>query len=265
MRLTSVISTLTLLAAAQTASGCAPTSTSTPTSGDVRYRAVHIDTIQVGKFGQFEGARREWLAELGRTRATDGRGVFLQVGDSRFFTLRMFSKFGDFDTRGAAIERSLAAVPKAAGDRYDKLSDTALAFPHTSEIWASEADLSYAPGAGALNEWTAACGRLEIEDVRPDIDSEKHYEEAVSEINAALKAARYPLTRATFTTRFGAGHVYTLWLARSPEELAAAPDVTAAVATVKGGARASELLAAQGAAVERKESWPILVRHDLTQ
>ena len=270
MSLSSLLARLTLFASATAATACAataPTTTnaSTSSAAEPQYRAVHIDTIQPGKFAQFEGARREWVAELLRVRATDGRGLFVQVGDSRFFTLRTFSRFGDFDTRGPAIERSLSAVPKAAAERYDQLSDTALAFPHTSEIWSLQPELSYALDGGALTERAGACGRVEVEDVQADIDSEKRYEDAVKEINAALSAARYPLTRLTFTTRFGAGHVYTFWLASSPADLAAAPEVQAAVATVKGAARASELAASQKASVVHAESWPIVVRHDLTQ
>jgi hypothetical protein len=270
MSLRSLLARVALVASAMAVSACGTTTTSptnapTSSAAEPRYRAVHIDTIQPGKLAQFEGARREWVAELLRDRATDGRGLFVQVGDSRFFTLRAFSRFGDFDTRGAAIERSLSAVPKAAAERYDELSDTALAFPHTSEIWTLEPELSYALEGSALTERAGACGRVEVEDVQADTDSEKRYEDAVKEINAALRAARYPLTRLTFTTRFGAGHVYTFWLARSPAELAAAPEIQAAVAAVKGAARASELAAAQKTSVVHAESWPIVVRHDLTQ
>jgi hypothetical protein len=270
MSLSSLLPRLTLLASATAATACTATATTTTPSStssapEPQYRAVHIDTIQPGKFAQFEAARREWVAELLRDRATDGRGLFVQVGDSRFFTIRTFSRFGDFDTRGAAIERSLSAVPKAAAERYDELSDTALAFPHTSEVWSLEPELSYALEGGALTERAGTCGRVEVEDVQADIDSEKRYEDAVKEINGSLRAARYPLTRLTFATRFGAGHVYTFWLARSPAELAAAPDVLTAVATVNGVARASELAASQKASVVHAESWPIVVRHDLTQ
>jgi hypothetical protein len=225
---------------------------------------VHIDTIAPDKVAQFEAARREWLAELRRANATDGRGVFLQVGANRFFTLRAFARFGDFDTRGEAIAQSLARVPKAAAARYDEGSDTALVFPHTSEVWRFDAELSYAP-ASPLTERTADCGRVVLEDVRPDPASEKRYADATTELHRALAEARYPLTRATFYTMFGAGHVVTLWLAHSRDELDATPTVEAAVARVRGEARAAELVAAIAASEERAESATFVVRRDLTQ
>jgi hypothetical protein len=243
------------------AAGPTPPSTTQPDE----YRSVHIDNIGPGLLAQFEGARRDWLAELRRANATDGRGVFLQVGPSTFYTVRSFAKFGDFDTRGDAIERSLAAVPKAAAERYDALSDTSLVFPHTSEVWGVEADLSYAPSGGGVTQRTAACGRLVLEDLRPDPPSEKRYEGATVEMNHALAEARYPLTRATFRTVFGAGRLVTMWLAASREELDGAADVEVAVAAVRGRERAAELSAACDASIVHRETLPLVVRHDLTQ
>ena len=97
------------------------------------YRSVHIDTLAIDKLALFEDARREWLAELQRAHASDGRGVFLQVGTNQFYTVRSFTRFAENDTRGETIERSLATIPKAASERYDR-GDDALVFPHTSEI-----------------------------------------------------------------------------------------------------------------------------------
>ncbi len=256
---------LPLACAASVRPAPAPISAPAASVSPASYRSVHIDTIAPSMFAQFESARREWLAELHRANATDGRGVFLQVGANRFFTVRSFAKFGDFDTRGEAIERSLAAVPKAAGDRYDRLADGALVFPHTSEIWRVDADLSYAPEGAALTERTAACGRLVLEDVRPDPDASNRYWDATAETNRALAEAHYPLTRASFRTVYGAGHLVTMWLARSREELDAAPSVDAAVARVRGAARAAELAAACDASIVHRETEPIVVRHDLTQ
>jgi hypothetical protein len=244
--------------------GCA-SRPSPPAEAPAEYRSVHIDTIAPPMFAQFEGARREWLGELTRAGATDGRGIFLQIGDDRFYTVRSFARFGDFDTRGEAVERSLAAVPKAAGERYDHLADTALVFPHTSEIWRFDAELSYAPASGALTERTAACGRLLLEDAMPDPAAETRYSNATIEINRALGEARYPLTRATFRTVYGAGHLVTLWLARSREELDAAPSVEAAVARVRSPTRAAELTAACDASIVHRTTDSMVVRHDLSQ
>jgi hypothetical protein len=229
------------------------------------YVAVHIDTVAPALFGQFVDARREWLGELRSRHATDGRGAFLQIGDATFYTLRHFTAFGDFDTRGEAIERSLAAVPKEAAERYDRLADTSLVYPHTSEIWARVADLGYAPASGALDERSACCGRLVIEDVRADPASEKTYSDATTAIASALAEARYLLTRVTYRTVFGAGHMFTLWLAPSREALDGSPGMLDAVATVRGAARAAELGAAIDSIVVHREAEPIVVRHDMTQ
>jgi hypothetical protein len=269
MRLTTLAVLSTLCAACVSSPRASPTvsaadPTSPSTTQPAEYRSVHVDNIGPGLLSQFEGGRRDWLAELRRANATDGRGVFLQVGPSTFYTVRSFAKFGDFDTRGDAIERSLAAVPKAAQERYDALSDTSLVFPHTGEVWGVEADLSYAPPGGGLTERTAACGRLVLEDLRPDPPSEKRYEDATVEMNRALAEARYPLTRATFRTVFGAGRLVTMWLAGSREELEGAADVETAVA-VRGKERAAELSAACDASIVHRETLPLVVRHDLTQ
>ena len=57
----------------------------------------------------------------------------------------------------------------------------------------------------------------------------------------------------------------TLWLAPSKEVLDAAPSVEAAVARVRGTARADALMTACEASVERRVIEPLVVRHDLSQ
>ena len=92
-------------------------------------------------------------ARRNAARTPRRRGVFLQpatAASSRFAPSR---RSAILDTRGAGIERSLAAVPKAAAEKYDRECDTALVHPHTSEIWRVDADLAYAPsGARSPNE-----------------------------------------------------------------------------------------------------------------
>jgi hypothetical protein len=229
------------------------------------YLAVHIDTVARESFDQFVDARHEWLAQLRKVGVTDGRGVFLQVGDGAFYSVRRFTRFGDFDTRGDAIEKSLEALPKEARERYDRLADTSLVFPHTSQVWSSVADLGYAPATGAGDERSACCGSLIVEDVRADPASSKAYSDATTAMNAALAEARYPLTRTTYHTVFGAGHVFTLWLAPSKETLDAAGSVEDAVARVQGAGRAAELKAAIDAVVAHRDTAALVVRHDMTQ
>ena len=201
--------------------------------GGDNYRSVHVDTIAPDKMAQFAGARREWIVEMKRAHGNDGRGLFMQVGKNRLYTIRSFARFGDFDTRGAVIEKSLAALPKEAGSRYDRLCDTALVFPHSSEIWSVDGDLGYAPAEGAITEQMAASGLMIIEDVRPDPRSRDRYVNAVGEMNKALAEAHYPLTRGTYQSVYGSGHLVTLWLARSNEELEKAGLPMAAIARAR--------------------------------
>jgi hypothetical protein len=188
----------------------------------------------------------------------------VQVDADRFYTLRPFSAFASFDTRIAAINAALAHVPKEAAERYDRDSDTALVFPHASEIWEVDDDLSYLPAEGALTEATAAVGRLVLEDVRPDPASEDRYASARGEINKALAEARYPLTLRSFRCVYGAGHTATFLLAPSREALDAAPPADAVVARLRGAPRAAELSAAVDASVAKRETHALVVRHDLT-
>jgi hypothetical protein len=247
------------------ASCAAPPRAAAPPVADAPavYRSVHIDTLTPAKADVFEGARREWVDALKRANTSDGRGLFVQVEPDRFYTIRPFATFGSFDTRGAEIEKSLKRVPKEASDRYDR-GDAALAFPHASEIWKIDDELSYRPAEGALTEKAAACGAVIVDDVRPDPESSRRFDGALEEIHKALSRARYPLTRLVFNTVYGAGHVYTLVLAPSREAWSAAPDVEAAVASVLGAARARELVATAEGSVEKHETHAMVVRHDLT-
>lgn len=228
------------------------------------YRSVHIDTLAPDKVARFEAGRRAWVAELRRAGVTDGRGVFLQVDGDRFFNLRPFATFASFDTRVDAINADLARVPKEAAERYDKESDESLVFPHTSEIWKVDDDLSFTPAQGALTESTAAVGTLIIDAVRPDPASEDRYWKAHGEINRALAEAKYPLTLRAFRCLYGSGHLTTLVLAPSREALDAAPTIEAAVATVRGALRAADLTMAVQSATVWTAKHPLVVRHDMT-
>jgi hypothetical protein len=239
--------------------------TPAPAAGPPAYRAVHIDTLAPDKVERFVAARRAWVAELARDHANDGRGVFVQVGDHTMYTIRAFATFADFDTRGEAIERSMANVPEAASDAYDAGADSSLVFPHTSEVWQVDPALSYAPASGAVTEATAAVGRIVLDDVRPDPTSGDRYWGAVGDEDAALAEAHYPLTRLGFRTTFGAGHVITLWLAPSQAVLDGAPSVEQAVASVRGAERAAAIEAQLAGAIEHRTTEPVTVRHDLTR
>ncbi|HTJ47333.1 MAG TPA: hypothetical protein VL463_34780 [Kofleriaceae bacterium] len=230
----------------------------TPTS---TYAAVHIDVLAKDKVEQFVGARKAWVAAMDASGANDGRGVFLFVGDHVMINVRRFSTWASFDTRGDAIDASLARVPKAASEAYDKGSDDSLVWPHASEVWELDKDLSI----GTLDEASADAGTIVWDDVKPDPADEDRYWKAVGEENAALAKAGYPLTRLGFRTRFGAGHVITLWLAASEAARDGAPSVEAAVASVVGEARAKALEADIAASIVHRDAQPFAVRHDLTR
>jgi hypothetical protein len=261
---------LALLAVPCLALSCAAATPATvqpalaPTEGAGPYRSVHIDTLTPGTLPRFEQGRRAWVEELRRANVTDGRGVFLQVDGTRFYNLRPFATFASFDTRVDAINAALARVPKEAAEQYDKASDESLVFPHTSEIWKLDDDLSFTPASGGLTEAMAAVGTLVLDDVRPDPASEERYWGARGEINKALAEARYPLTLRSFRCVYGAGHLATLVLAPSREALEAAPALADAVARARGRARADELVAAVASSIVHTESHAVVVRHDLT-
>jgi hypothetical protein len=240
-----------------------PPAAAPPAAAAAVYRAVHIDTIAADKLAQFEGARRDFVAELDRARTSDHRGLMLQVEPNRFYTMFAFERFAELDPDGSPDP--LAAVPAQAKEQYGKLCDDALVFPHTTEVWRRDDHLAYAPAGGGLTEADAACGRLVIEDVRPDPASSQRYWRGWDDVKSALADARYPLTRVTFRTSYGAGHLMTLWLARSREELDAAPSPEQAIARVRGEARAAELAGAQAASVERREVHAFTVRRDLSR
>jgi hypothetical protein len=224
---------------------------------------VHIDTLPAAKRAEFEAARREWVGVLHAAHASDQRGTFFEVPDIGFVTLRPFGTFTDLDARGPARKRALVNVPAEALDRYDARSDAVLAFPHHSEIWQRDPDLGYVPAEGALDEQTAGAIEMIIEDVKADTAAEREYDATWREIAAALAAAHYPLTRITFETVYGSGHVVTWWLAPSASALAAA-SLEATLRAQLGPAKAKTLLARRAAVVLRSEHHAMLRRDELS-
>jgi hypothetical protein len=63
---------------------------------------------------------------------------------------------------------------------------------------------------------------------------------------------------------YGAGRLVTFWLARSKEELAAAPSVRDAVAGVLGRSKADALAAETDGAIVRRETFEGTRRGDLS-
>jgi hypothetical protein len=248
-----------LLALLCTAFGCA--GAVRPEAAPARYRSAHFDTLAPGHFEAFAEARLRYLEALRAARASDGRGRFFAVDGATFLTLRPLARFAELDQpRGHDLER----LPPAAHEAYDRDSDVHLAFPHHSEIWRRDDDLSYRPARGALEEADAAFIRMEVEEVRADSASEAAYDEVWKTTRRALEAANYPLTKIAFPTVFGSGRVTSFWLAPSRAALEAAPPVDAVLAAQLGGPAAEALARRRDALVLRREAHLLQPRPDLT-
>jgi len=262
-----VPSLLVLLAAtADTATATATTPAQPKGSADKipRYRAAHMDTVDPAKVREFEDARHEWLRALSAKHITDGRGYFLQVGDSSFLTIRPFSSFAELDGRAAKASEVAQAVGREAQERYDTRSDNALVPPHRSEIWTHEEELDYAPDNNALSELTAGAGRMVVEELRPSPSAGETYEQAWGEIRQVLKTARYPLTRRFFFSTYGSGKLVSFWLARSRSDLTTAPPAEEVVERTLGKNRANALFQKLKSAVAEAKIDQVQARPDLS-
>jgi hypothetical protein len=188
---------------------------------DTRLRAVHLDTLAPARHDEFIAARQQWLAALkAEGRPPDGRGLFLELSDHRVWSLRPLRSMADLDhPREPGDPERL----KAARKTYDERSDAALLPPHGNEVWVREPELDY-PGADpSLDELTAGASLVVVEQLLPSPPHGDDYEAAWAQMKAALQAKRYPLRRISYWSRYGSGKLITFWLARSEEELKAAP------------------------------------------
>ena len=229
-----------------------------------KYRAVHVDTVDPAKLSQFEGARREWLETLKAKHLTDGRGYFLQVDGSSFLTLCPFASFAELDRRGATGSKVTEFVGRDAQARYDARSDDALLPPHRNEIWSREAELDFTPEHAPLDELSAGAGRMVLEELRPAPSAGEAYQRAWEVIRQVLTAAKYPLTRRTFSSTYGSGKLISLWLAKNHEELTAAAPVEAVVLQGLGKAKADEVFRNLKRALVDVKTSDLRVRPDLT-
>ncbi|MFI5299001.1 MAG: hypothetical protein ACHREM_12970 [Polyangiales bacterium] len=224
------------------------------------YVTVHIDTLLPDKAPQFMSARRAWVDELERAHAADHRGWFFEVPGERVLTMQPLARFADLDGGKADRENALEKVPKAALEKYDRLCDESLAFPHTSEIWRVDADLSYAPADAGIDLVHAGAIRMTLDDVRADTASVSRYDDAWAQVKVALAAAHYPLTRVAFHTVYGSGRRASFWLAKTKAQLDAAPDLTKTI-----GLETQAILdSAIAASVLRHEVRDVVPRMDLS-
>lgn len=211
---------------------------------------VHIDTLAPDKLLEFADARRRWVAELRRRGLSDRRGDYLQIGERTFYSVERLGPWRDLDRLSAQRQRVMRKMG-ALGTEYDRKSDEALVFPHTSEVWVEQPELGYLPSGRPLTDAL----QLVIEDVEPNAD----YEAAWRPIVAALRAARYPIERRTYFAAYGSGRVCSFWLAPSRAVLATAPPIEQLLAAQLGTTRAAELMRAWRAVVLRVQTLDVAV------
>lgn len=248
--------------------GCATAAAPSPPHGAARtpwespLRAVHVDNLSADKVAQFEAARLEWLKASSEGGAPDRRGIFLQVGRTRFLTLRPISSFSDLDPKPRTKE---SPAVEAARAKYDRLSDAALVPPHANEIWEREEELDFPGNDPDLSERTAGASIMLVEQVhsRPE-DGEADYVKAWVEVKDALASVRYPLHRVVYRARFGSGAVVSFWMAHSLEELKTTPTIEAALVSAMPARDAGHLLRRLGKCIASTERYEVVHRHDLS-
>jgi hypothetical protein len=218
--------------------------------------AVHVDTVASDKIEQFETARVRYVTRLRARGLTDRRGLYLKIGKNTYYSMTTFGRWRELDER----HKTAVATAKKMGpdeSEYEKACDASLIFPHASEIWTEEADLSYVPTGMRLTDAV----QVVIEDVKPTAD----YEAAWKPIAQALAQAKYPVERRAYFSAYGTGRVLSFWLAPSPAIVKAAPTLQQALTGVVGEARANELLAAWQACVLASQTLDVEARADMTR
>jgi hypothetical protein len=243
------------------ASSASSTPKATKDAKGPKWRTIHFDHVDPEKRPQFENARHEWLRALTAAGLSDERGIFLQVGPSTFVTMHAFADFSELDQ----LQKARRVAPgqlKEAGARYDRDSDDALVPPHHSEVWSTADYLDYRPAEGALDERSFETGYMLVEEVYPGPRGEPYYN-AWDEVRPALEKARYPLTRVSFSSSYGSGRVVSLWLSKGRAELAAAPSVSDAIASVLGKEKATAIVEQQQRGLVSTARHELVRRRDL--
>jgi hypothetical protein len=223
-------------------------------------RRVHIDHLDPAKVGQFEQARKAWVAWIAAHHVSDPwGGMILQVGGSTFLTIRSFTTWAELDAKPTGT-----LDPKVQ-KLYNDRSDDALVPPHHSKIWVREPELDYAANRGPADQSgkmiePAGFGTITYEDIKLD----DTYEKAWAEIQKELSAAKYPIARVAFFSQYGSGKLVSLWLAPTKAAFAAAPTIDQVVTKRLGKAKADALLARWRGAVVAHEDKELVVRADLS-
>jgi hypothetical protein len=197
-----------------------------------------------------------YVKKLRERGLTDRRGLYIKVGTNTYYSMVTFARWCDLEARHKV---AVATAKKMGADEteYDKACDDSLVFPHASEIWSEEKDLSFVPTGMRLSDAV----QLVIEDVKPTAD----YEAAWKPIAAALAQAKYPLERRTYFSQYGPGRVLSFWMAPSAAVAKAAPTVQQALTSAVGEARAAELVAGWRACVLATQTFAVEPRLDMSR
>jgi hypothetical protein len=210
--------------------------------------SVHVDRLAPDKVQAFEAARLRFVGVLRQKGKSDRRGLFLKVGDSTYYSVITFGAWRDLDRLRHDRARAEKAVGKEEAAAYHRDSDAALVFPHASEIWVAQPEVSYVPTGRRLPDAV----QLVIEDVKPT--AEEAYEAAWKQIARALTEAKYPVERRTYFSAYGTGRMLSFWLAPSPAVVKTAPTLQQALTSVLGADKAHALLEAWRAAVQGSQT-----------
>jgi hypothetical protein len=214
-------------------------------------RNVHVDHLDPAKVAQYEHARRDWVAWTRAHHVADPwGGTFLQIGGTTFLTSRPFTTWAELDAKNTAT-----IDPKAQA-AYNDRSDDALVPPHHNEIWVREPELDY----GSATE-TTGVGRITYDEIALAGDD---YERAWTEIKTELVAAKYPISRIAFFSKFGSGRHISLWLASTKAAYTAAPTIDRVLEQRLGKTKAAALLARWRGAVIAHDEQDLVVRADLS-
>ena len=235
------------------AAGCATSAPPPPTR-----LAVHVDRLAAAEVQRFEQARLRFVAELKRRGVSDHRGLFLKIGDSTYYSIVSFAAWRELDMLRGERARAVARLDPAANQQYDRQSDASLVFPHASEIWSEQPELSFVPTGRRLSDAV----QLVIEDVKPT--AEEDYAAAWKEIAAALRTARFPVERRSFFSQYGSGRTLSFWLASSPAVVKAAPTLVQALVAALGEERARALVERWRACVLSTQTLDVEARPEMS-
>jgi hypothetical protein len=220
---------------------------------------AHLDHVRPEHMAAFAEARRDWKAFLAQRGLPDGwGGTMLEIEGRGFYTLRPLETLDALTAPRPPPPMDEAYV--AAQRRYNERSDAVLVFPHATQVWTRNDDLSYRPAAGAPALSGRCSGTLAFDAVEPL--AWEAYEQAWTRIHDALRRVSYPLTHVVLGSRYGDGRTVSIWIGADAAAFRAAP-LEPALAKAVGAAGATELLAALRTATKATESAGLTCRPDL--